>query len=142
MLTQREAAGACGVSRTTIRRRREAGELPGSVLDPERGWLISSEDLAGAGFRLNSLSPLSGKAKPGRDVPLDGDAGAGARCEGKLLAEERAARVAAETEVEQLRALLAARSEHIQDLQRALAAMIRVLQPASSTRVCSPTARQ
>ncbi|MGW7824696.1 helix-turn-helix domain-containing protein [Streptomyces puniciscabiei] len=140
MLTQREAADACGVSRTTIRRRREAGELPGSVLDPERGWVISSEDLAGAGFRLNSSSPWSGKAKPGRDVPLDG--GAGARCEGKLLAEERAARVAAEEEAEQLRALLAARSEHIQDLQRALAAMIRVLEPASSTRVCSPTARQ
>jgi len=34
MLTQRKAARACGVCRTTIRRRRrEAGELPGSVQD-------------------------------------------------------------------------------------------------------------
>jgi hypothetical protein len=41
LLTQREAAAACGVSRTTIRRRREAGELPGAVLDDDRGWLIS-----------------------------------------------------------------------------------------------------
>ncbi|MFD3827390.1 helix-turn-helix transcriptional regulator [Streptomyces sp. NPDC058625] len=40
LLTQREAATACGVSRTTIRRRREAGELPGAVLDDDRGWLI------------------------------------------------------------------------------------------------------
>ncbi|MCX5265621.1 helix-turn-helix domain-containing protein [Streptomyces sp. NBC_00199] len=49
MLTQREAADACGVSRTTIRRRREAGELPGAVLDDERGWLIPVEDLQASG---------------------------------------------------------------------------------------------
>nr|WP_158712974.1 helix-turn-helix transcriptional regulator [Streptomyces flavovirens] len=33
MLTQREAATACGVSRTTIRRR-EAGDLPGACRTP------------------------------------------------------------------------------------------------------------
>ncbi|MGW7097619.1 hypothetical protein [Streptomyces sp. NPDC054874] len=37
MLTQREAATACGVSRTTICRRREAGDLPGAVQDEARG---------------------------------------------------------------------------------------------------------
>ncbi|PWI09104.1 hypothetical protein DIZ27_19285 [Streptomyces sp. NWU339] len=57
MLTQREAAAACGVSRTTIRRRREAGELPGAVLDDDRGWLIPLEDLLAAGFRLNAPFP-------------------------------------------------------------------------------------
>jgi predicted DNA-binding transcriptional regulator AlpA len=41
LLTQREAAAACGVSRTTIRRR-EAGDLPRAVQDPHCGWLISS----------------------------------------------------------------------------------------------------
>lgn len=35
MLTQREAAAACGVSRTTIRRS-QAGDLPGAVQDPYR----------------------------------------------------------------------------------------------------------
>ncbi|NEC32304.1 hypothetical protein G3I66_03770 [Streptomyces rubrogriseus] len=40
------------MSRTTIRRRREAGELPGAVLDDDRGWLIPVEDLLAAGFRL------------------------------------------------------------------------------------------
>lgn len=40
MLTQREAATACGVSRSTIRRRREAGDLPGAVSDETRGWLM------------------------------------------------------------------------------------------------------
>lgn len=37
MLTQQEAATACGVSRTTIRRCREAGDLPGAVSDETRG---------------------------------------------------------------------------------------------------------
>ncbi|MFF0408455.1 hypothetical protein [[Kitasatospora] papulosa] len=37
MLTQREAATACGVSHTTTRRRREAGDLPGAVHNPVRG---------------------------------------------------------------------------------------------------------
>ncbi|MEV5646294.1 helix-turn-helix domain-containing protein [Streptomyces flaveolus] len=57
LLTQREAAAGCGVSRTTIRRRREAGELPGAVLDDDRDWLIPVEDLLAAGFRLNAPSP-------------------------------------------------------------------------------------
>lgn len=57
MLNQREAAAACGVSRTTIRRRGEAGELPGAVEDPQGGWLIQVEGLLAAGFRLNAPSP-------------------------------------------------------------------------------------
>lgn len=43
VLTQREAAAACGVSRSTIRRRREAGDLTGAVSDETRGWLIPVE---------------------------------------------------------------------------------------------------
>ncbi|MFJ8255563.1 helix-turn-helix transcriptional regulator [Streptomyces sp. NPDC094466] len=54
ILTQREASDACGVSRSTIRRRREAGDLPGAVQDEARGWLIPVEDLLAAGFRLNA----------------------------------------------------------------------------------------
>ncbi|MFC8884538.1 hypothetical protein ACFT54_33080 [Streptomyces cinereoruber] len=57
MLNQREAA-ACRVSRSTIRRRREAGLLPGSVEDPERDWLIPVEALLAAGFTLNALEPV------------------------------------------------------------------------------------
>ncbi|MEV3898351.1 helix-turn-helix transcriptional regulator [Streptomyces anulatus] len=69
MLTQREAATACGVSRSTIRRRREAGDLPGAVQDEVRGWLIPVEDLLAAGFRLNAPS--------GPDVPAADSAAAG-----------------------------------------------------------------
>lgn len=68
MLTQREAADACGVSRTTIRRRREDGDLPGAVQDPHRGRLIPVEDLLSAGFRLHapaSPDPDTGTAAGG-----------------------------------------------------------------------------
>ncbi|WP_343234742.1 helix-turn-helix domain-containing protein [Streptomyces sp. E5N298] len=64
-MTQREAAAACGVSRTTIRRRREAGELPGAVLDDDRGSLIPVEDLLAAGFRLNAPAPPDEKKDVG-----------------------------------------------------------------------------
>ncbi|MDQ0701192.1 AlpA family transcriptional regulator [Streptomyces sp. W4I9-2] len=71
MLTQLEAATACGVSRTTIRRRREAGDLPNPVQDEARGWLIPvKEGLLAAGLRLN--------APAGPDVPAaDSPAGTG-----------------------------------------------------------------
>ncbi|ROV64512.1 helix-turn-helix transcriptional regulator [Streptomyces globisporus] len=73
MLTQREAATACGVSRTTIRRRRDAGDLPGAVQDEARGWLIPVGDLLAAGFRLNAPA---GPDSP--DVPAaDSAAGTG-----------------------------------------------------------------
>ncbi|MFF7816078.1 helix-turn-helix transcriptional regulator [Streptomyces sp. NPDC007945] len=64
MLNQREAAAACGVSRSTIRRRREAGLLPGSVEDPERGWLIPVEALLAAGFTLNAPSSPDAATSP------------------------------------------------------------------------------
>ncbi|MFC7795373.1 hypothetical protein [Streptomyces cinereoruber] len=63
MLNQREAA-ACRVSRSTIRRRREAGLLPGSVEDPERDWLIPVEALLAAGFTLNALAPPDSPSPP------------------------------------------------------------------------------
>ncbi|MFD3641520.1 helix-turn-helix transcriptional regulator [Streptomyces griseus] len=144
MLTQREAATACGVSRTTIRRRREAGDLPGAVQDGARGWLMAVEDLLAAGFRLN--------APAGPDVPTaDSAAGNGGhgqehghgqgedvavvraelgrvRQEHALaVAAERHGRELAEAEAAHLRAQLGARAEHIADLQQAL----RALTPAS-----------
>ncbi|MEV7659886.1 helix-turn-helix domain-containing protein [Streptomyces anulatus] len=141
MLTQREAATACGVSRTTIRRRREAGDLPGAVQDESRGWLIPVEDLLAAGLRLN--------APAGPDVPAadsaaagtgghhqdhghgQGDDVAGLRAElervrqehALAVAEERHGRELAEAEAVHLRAQLGARAEHIADLQQALRAL-------------------
>ncbi|MFJ7062722.1 hypothetical protein ACK8N7_36580 [Streptomyces griseobrunneus] len=69
MLTQREAA-ACGVSRSTIRRRREARDLPGAVSDETRGWLIPVDVLLAAGFRLNApAGPDPAAASPAGTAP-------------------------------------------------------------------------
>ncbi|MFI0013692.1 helix-turn-helix transcriptional regulator [Streptomyces griseus] len=141
MLTQREAATACGVSRSTIRRRREAGDLPNAVQDESRGWLIPVEDLLAAGFRLNAPS--------GPDVPAADSAAAGtgghhqehghgqgddvATLRAELerqrqdhvlaVAAERHGRELAEAEAAHLREQLGARAEHIADLQQALRAL-------------------
>ncbi|MGX1226881.1 helix-turn-helix domain-containing protein [Streptomyces ambofaciens] len=137
LLTQREAATACGVSRTTIRRRREAGELPGAVLDDDRGWLIPVEDLLAAGFRLNAPAPPEEKgvgdpasAGTQQDTAPE-DSAAALRTElerlrhehALALAEERGARQLAEAEARHLQARLQERGDHIEDLQRALAAL-------------------
>ncbi|GAB2463458.1 helix-turn-helix domain-containing protein [Streptomyces incanus] len=134
LLTQREAATACGVSRTTIRRRREAGELPGAVLDDDRGWLIPVDDLLAAGFHLNAPAPPDEKAvgdlAPAERQQDPGDADAlrteleRLRHEHALaLADERNARALAEAEARHLKARLDERATHIEDLQRALAAL-------------------
>ncbi|MEU3777996.1 helix-turn-helix domain-containing protein [Streptomyces sp. NPDC032472] len=134
MLTQREAAAACGVSRTTIRRRREAGDLPGAYEDPKRGWVIPVDDLLAAGFRINAPSPAdpaAAPAGPGAAAAGDGQDAAALRAELERVRAEHALALAeahfgqrlAEAEAEHLRVQLAARAEHIADLQRAVAAL-------------------
>ncbi|MFD3572006.1 helix-turn-helix domain-containing protein [Streptomyces sp. NPDC058667] len=136
LLTQREAAAACGVSRSTIRRRREAGELAGCVQDEERGWLIPVEALLAAGFRVNAPSPPE-DAVPGKAAaPAAGTTAAGEdvvalRAELERERQAHALEVAqarhqaalAEAEAGHLRAQLAAKAEHITDLQNALRAL-------------------
>lgn len=150
MLNQREAAAACGVSRTTIRRRREAGDLPGAVQDPVRGWLIPVPDLLAAGFRLNAPagpdSPAadSSAGQVGNHRQEEGDAQgdvAGLRAELERMRHEHALAVAeaehgrrlAEAEAGHLREQLSVRAEqlaaqaaHISDLQQT----VRALMPA------------
>ncbi|WP_236243622.1 AlpA family transcriptional regulator [Streptomyces sp. CC228A] len=138
-LNQREAAAACGVSRSTIRRRREAGLLPGSVEDPERGWLIPVEALLAAGFTLNAPGPPDASSNQG---PTSSGDDLGGLVDGSVaelraefervrhqhaleLAEARHGQALAESEALHLRAQLDARAEHISDLQRALRALMR-----------------
>ena len=137
LLTQREAAAACGVSRTTIRRRREAGELPGAVLDDDRGWLIPVEDLLAAGFRLNAPAPPDADTTDGKAVNTQTPAGtrqdtapdettAALQAElerlrhehALVLAQEQHARALAEAEARDLKERLDERAVHIEDLQR------------------------
>ncbi|MEV6080969.1 helix-turn-helix domain-containing protein [Streptomyces sp. NPDC052069] len=137
MLNQREAATACGVSRTTIRRRREAGALPNAVEDPVRGWLIPVEDLLAAGFRLNAPAPPDAVSVPAGaddDVQEDQEDVAALRAElerarhehALAVAEAEHGRLLAQAEAEHLREQLAARAEHIADLQQAVRALTAV----------------
>ncbi|MFI6006686.1 helix-turn-helix domain-containing protein [Streptomyces sp. NPDC051366] len=135
MLTQREAAAACGVSRSTIRRRREAGDLPGSVEDPKHGWMIPVDALLAAGFRLHAPAPPDQTA-PAEAGPAAASAGDSQdadalraeldriRAEHALaLAEARFGQQLAEAEAGHLRVQLAERGARIEDLQRAVAAL-------------------
>lgn len=163
MLTQREAAAACGVSRTTIRRRREAGDLPNAIQDESRGWLIPVEDLLAAGLRLNAPA---GPDAP--DVPAAASAAAGvgghhqehghgqgddvaalraelerARHEHALaVAEAEHGRLLAEAAAGHLREQLvvraeqlAAQAQHIADLQQT----VRALMPAPERAELGPS---
>ncbi|MFB7032102.1 MULTISPECIES: helix-turn-helix transcriptional regulator [unclassified Streptomyces] len=139
LLTQREAASACGVSRSTIRRRREAGELPGCVQDEERGWLIPVEALLAAGFRLHAPSPPEDAVPAGSAVPAAGPAAAGAvgedvaalraelererQAHALEVAEARHQAALAAAEAGHLRTQLAAKEDHIEDLRTALRAL-------------------
>lgn len=123
MLTQREAATACGVSRTTIRRRREDGDLPGAVQDPKRGWMIPVQDLLAAGFRLNAPAGPDAPSAPGGGGEHHQDVTELEHAHALALAAERHGRELAEAQNAHLRAQLATQSEHIGDLRKALAAL-------------------
>lgn len=132
LLTQREAATACGVSRSTIRRRREAGELAGCVQDEERGWLIPVEALLAAGFRVNAPAPPedavpAGSSSPAAEPMAAGEDVAALRAElereRQEHAEARHAAALAAAEAGHLRTQLAAKEEHIKDLRTALRAL-------------------
>ncbi|MFI6006804.1 helix-turn-helix domain-containing protein [Streptomyces sp. NPDC051366] len=150
MLTQREAADACGVSRTTIRRRRETGDLPGAFEDPKRGWMIPVDDLLAAGFRLNAPAPADqdAEAPAGPAAEGEGQDAAVLRAELERVRAEHALALAhaeygqklAEAEAQHLRAQLAERGERIADLQRVVAALTPAPERAAlTTRTEGPT---
>ncbi|MEU8138211.1 hypothetical protein [Streptodolium elevatio] len=101
-LTMREAAGACGVSLSTIRRRREAGHFPGAALD-EAGWTIPVVDLAAAGLTINA-------------APTDATRDDDSHDDGDLRRQLAAARA----EADHLRALLASKDAHLTDVRALL----------------------
>ncbi|MGW9454191.1 helix-turn-helix transcriptional regulator [Streptomyces sp. NPDC055632] len=136
LLSQGEAASACGVSRSTIRRRREAGELPGCVQDEERGWLIPVEALLAAGFRLDAPTPPEDAASAGPAAETAGPAAAGTvgedvavlraelERERRRHAEARHRAALAAAEAGHLRTQLAAKETHVEGLRTALRDLI------------------
>lgn len=139
-LTQREAAAACGVSLSTIRRYREGGRLPHAERDSARGWLIPVEDLLAAGLRVGRPAPPEGEPPTlsGRATPLSTPVGEGEQPTVSDLAaqltEERHRRQLAEAAAEHLGRELAARDAHLADVRRALLALM----PAPETRPAVP----
>lgn len=116
--TLREAAAACGVSLSTIRRRRESGEFPGAVKEDGRGWTVPVEDLLAAGLKVNAPAPPD-------EVPADEPGLSGGERARLLqqLAEETHRRELVEAEARHLRETVARQETHVADLRRAMLAL-------------------
>lgn len=52
-----EAAASCGVSRSTMRRKRESGAFPNAYTDAAGAWIIPLADLLAAGLTPGKSSP-------------------------------------------------------------------------------------
>src|SRR3954471_1137007 len=70
-LTLSEAARAAGVSRSTIRRRHEAGAFRGAFQDDEGAWRVLHDDLLAAGLVTRTTPPDGAPipAQPRPEVP-------------------------------------------------------------------------
>lgn len=55
-----EAAESCGVSRSTMRRKRESGAFPNAYTDSAGAWIIPLSDLLAAGLTPGKSSPEHG----------------------------------------------------------------------------------
>ena len=68
-LTLSEAAEACGVSRSTVRRKHEAGEFPNAYkAGPDNAWRIPVTDLLAAGLKPGRPSPPDAVSEPDERV--------------------------------------------------------------------------
>ncbi len=68
-LTLSEAASVCGVSRSTIRRKHEAGDFPNAFKSgPDNAWRIPVTDLLGAGLNPGRPSPPDEVSEPDERV--------------------------------------------------------------------------
>jgi len=114
----KEAAAACGVSLSTIRRYREGGRFPGAER-ADSGWTIPLEDLLSAGLRVNAPS---GPDEQPSDAVSDLSEGERARLLGEL-AEARHAQALAEADARHLRETVARQDVHLGDLRRAMQAL-------------------
>lgn len=114
-----EAAQHCGVSRSTLKRRLAAGDLPNAYKTPEGQWRIPVPDLLAAGYQPGA--PDWGDAQPATQDEPAPVLGRVAELE-RELALERARRANAEQIAEERRG-------RIEDLQMAM----RLLEAPRST---------
>lgn len=132
VFTQAQAATACGVGRTTIRRWRQAGLLPGAYETPEGTWMIPLADLLAHGAQVGTPAPpdpppaAEEEAQPQPAPAAEEVARLRTELErvrAELVAAEHRAEVAG-TEAAGLKQRLEERAEHIADLRRALTALM------------------
>ncbi|MBZ2410840.1 helix-turn-helix domain-containing protein [Streptomyces sp. L06] len=131
VFTQAEAARACGVGRTTIRRWRQAGLLPGAYETPEGTWMIPLADLLAHGAQVGTPAPPDPAPASEEEAPRPAPASEEVarlrteleRVRVELVAAEHRAEVAG-TVAAGLQERLKERAEHIADLRRALAALM------------------
>lgn len=117
--TMSEAAERAGVSRSTIRRRVEAGDFTNATKDDEGVWRIPVEDLLAAGFTLSRPAEVEAETQtpPSERAQVEAEELAELRREVVELRArvevERAQRQAAEQ-------VAAERSEHLATMRQAL----------------------
>jgi hypothetical protein len=117
-LTLSEAAAACGVSRSTVKRK--LAEFGNAYRDGDGVWRVPIADLLGAGLKL--------RPRPGQTVDQGHDPGVNGADQGQIqqlaaeLAAERMARQVAETKV----MLLTANLEDLRYSLRAISGPPRV----------------
>jgi hypothetical protein len=131
-LTLSAAAAACGVSRSTIRRRRESGDFPSAFRDETGSWHVPIEDLLACGFRLTHQGEgLSSSSRPGGEhgqghtseqAPKQGGQAPEQALTDALVAAEARATIA-EARAESLERVLAERAQVVEALQVALRAI-------------------
>ncbi len=114
-LTQAEAAALCGCDYTTIRRRRERGQFPGSRrrADVTGAWEIPFADLIAVGL----WRPADGEER-------DLDAAVGRTKAERRLEEARLELERANVRIEALTAVLDDRRDEVAYLRRALEAAL------------------
>ncbi len=117
LLSQRDAAAVCGVSRSTIRRRRDAGRFPNAVRDGVLGWLIPEDDLRAAGLQLSRSAVPAGRIEA--DPAMGSDSRDVSVLERQLVEECHRCELA-EAEVGRLRQLLGLQEQQLTVLRRAL----------------------
>lgn len=107
-----EAAERCGVSRSTVRRYREAGRFPSAFKDTAGGWMIPLPDLLAVGWKPNAPEPEPALSQPS-EQPSSPALEERIRELEQALSSERAARESAES-------LAASFRQNAEDLRMAL----------------------
>jgi hypothetical protein len=125
-----EAVRTTGVARSTLQRRLAAGQIEGAYRNADGGWVIPMNGLIAAGF-LPRTTP------PDEAVEPDPDEIAALRAEVERLSAAVAEIPRLRGEVETLRAVNHAQTEHLTDLRKALET-IRAL-PAGTPPPTAPT---